>query len=79
MEMVAERLGESDTRHRGFVLDGCPRTVAQAETLADILAPVDLDLVIDIEVHTTPGAPAAGRPAGLRRLRGQLLARRRRP
>jgi len=53
MEMVAERLGESDVRARGFVLDGCPRTVAQAERLAEILAPFDLDLAIDIEIHTT--------------------------
>jgi adenylate kinase len=53
MEMVAERLGESDVRARGFVLDGCPRTVAQAERLAAILAPFDLDLAIDIEIHTT--------------------------
>jgi adenylate kinase len=53
MDMVAERLGESDVRARGFVLDGCPRTVAQAERLADILAPFDLDLAIDIEIHTT--------------------------
>src|SRR6202051_4103536 len=34
MEMVARRLNESDVRARGFVLDGCPRTVAQAEKLA---------------------------------------------
>jgi len=53
MEMVAERLRESDVRARGFVLDGCPRTVAQAEHLASILAPFDLDLAIDIEIHTT--------------------------
>ena len=53
MDMVAERLGESDVRARGFVLDGCPRTVAQAERLAAILAPFDLDLAIDIEIHTT--------------------------
>ncbi|MGC8463755.1 MAG: adenylate kinase [Acidimicrobiales bacterium] len=53
MEMVAERLRESDVRARGFVLDGCPRTVEQAEELAAILAPVDLDLVIDIEVPTS--------------------------
>jgi adenylate kinase len=52
MDMVAVRLGESDVRARGFVLDGCPRTVAQAERLADILAPFDLDLAIDIEIHT---------------------------
>ena len=53
MEMVAERLGESDVRARGFILDGCPRTVAQAEQLASVLAPFDLDLVIDIEIHTS--------------------------
>ena len=52
MEMVAERLAESDVRARGFVLDGCPRTVEQAETLAALLHPVDLDLAIDIEVPT---------------------------
>ena len=53
MDMVAERLQESDVRARGFVLDGCPRTVAQAERLAEILAPFDLDLAIDIEIHTS--------------------------
>jgi len=53
MEMVAERLGESDVRARGFILDGCPRTVAQAEKLAAVLAPFDLDLAIDIEIHTS--------------------------
>ena len=53
MEMVAERLGERDVRARGFVLDGCPRTVTQAERLAAMLAPFDLDLAIDIEIHTT--------------------------
>jgi adenylate kinase len=52
MEMVAERLGESDVRARGFILDGCPRTVAQAEQLASVLSPFDLDLAIDIEIHT---------------------------
>jgi adenylate kinase len=53
MEMVAERLGESDVRARGFILDGCPRTVTQAEELASVLAPFDLDLAIDIEIHTS--------------------------
>jgi len=52
MEMVSARLDESDTRYRGFILDGCPRTVEQARMLADFLAPVDLDLVIDIAVPT---------------------------
>jgi adenylate kinase len=52
MEMVATRLNESDVRARGFVLDGCPRTVAQAEELAGILTPMDLDAAVDIEVPT---------------------------
>ena len=52
MEMVARRLNESDVRARGFVLDGCPRTVAQAEELAGILNPMDLDAAVDIEVPT---------------------------
>jgi adenylate kinase len=53
MDMVADRLGESDVRARGFVLDGCPRTVVQAEKLAETLAPFDLDVVVDIEIHTS--------------------------
>jgi adenylate kinase len=52
MEMVAERLSESDVRARGFVLDGCPRTVGQAERLAAVLVPIDLDVAIDIEIAT---------------------------
>ncbi len=52
MEMVGRRLTEADTRARGFVLDGCPRTISQAESLADILKPDRLDLVIDLEVPT---------------------------
>ncbi len=52
MDMVAARLRESDVRARGFVLDGCPRTVQQAERLSSILNPVDLDLAIDIVVPT---------------------------
>ncbi len=52
MEMVAGRLNEKDVRARGFVLDGCPRTVNQAEALADILDPTDIDLALDIDVPT---------------------------
>jgi len=50
--LVAERLAERDIRARGFVLDGFPRTVAQAEALARLLEPEGLDLVIDLEVPT---------------------------
>ncbi|HYA68477.1 MAG TPA: adenylate kinase [Acidimicrobiales bacterium] len=52
MEMVAERLAEPDARARGFILDGCPRTIRQAEALAALMAPGAIDLVVDIEVPT---------------------------
>ena len=52
MEMVAERLAEPDARARGFILDGCPRTTHQAEVLAALMAPGDIDVTVDIEVPT---------------------------
>jgi adenylate kinase len=52
MEMVGSRLSERDTTGRGFVLDGCPRTTGQAESLEKILDPFDLDLVINLQVPT---------------------------
>ena len=53
MEMVAHRLSEGDTRARGFILDGCPRTIAQAAELEEILQPDRLDAVLDLEVPTS--------------------------
>jgi adenylate kinase len=52
MDMVAKRLSERDTRARGFILDGCPRTTTQAQQLDEIVEPDHLDLVIDLEVPT---------------------------
>jgi len=48
--VIKERLDQDDTKSRGFVLDGFPRTVHQAEELDDVLAPRGLDLAIDLEV-----------------------------
>jgi len=53
MEMVSDRLSEPDARARGFILDGCPRTTRQAEMLAELMAPIDIDLAVDIEVPTS--------------------------
>ncbi|HEX6476000.1 MAG TPA: adenylate kinase [Acidimicrobiales bacterium] len=52
MGLVAERLGLDDTKARGFVLDGFPRTVHQAKGLAELLAPDEIDLVVNLEVPT---------------------------
>ena len=53
MEMVGDRLAEPDARARGFILDGCPRTVHQAEMLHSMVNPVGLDLAVDIVVPTS--------------------------
>jgi adenylate kinase len=50
--VVEERLTRDDTARRGFVLDGFPRTVHQAEALAEILEPRGIDMVIDLVVDT---------------------------
>ena len=49
--LVKERLSESDCK-KGFLLDGFPRTIPQAEALDDILKELNikLDAVINIEV-----------------------------
>ncbi len=51
LDMMGQRLGEADVQ-RGFILDGFPRTVAQAEGLGKLLADRDvlLDKVIRIDV-----------------------------
>jgi adenylate kinase len=52
MTMVRGRLSERDTRGRGFVLDGCPRTTNQAKELDEVVHPFGLDLVVDLQVPT---------------------------
>jgi adenylate kinase len=49
--IIAERLKEKDAAH-GFILDGFPRTIPQAEALQEILDGLgrDIDHVISIEV-----------------------------
>ena len=51
--MVRERLTRDDTMHRGFILDGFPRTVGQAEALMEILAPRSLDVAINLDIETS--------------------------
>lgn len=53
LKMVAEHLDQDQTRTRGFVLDGFPRTPVQADMLDDILRPVSIDCVINLVVPTS--------------------------
>lgn len=50
--VVEERLSRDDTRNRGYILDGFPRTVGQAELLEKITTAEPLDVVIDLVVPT---------------------------
>ncbi|KAF5409782.1 MAG: adenylate kinase [Candidatus Methanocomedens sp.] len=49
--IIEDRLSEHDT-NKGFLLDGYPRTIPQAQALEDIIDHIgkELDAVIDIEV-----------------------------
>jgi adenylate kinase len=42
--IIRERLSQPDVRERGFILDGFPRTIAQAEALDELLAKMELPL-----------------------------------
>jgi len=53
LEVMAERLGEDDAAGRGFVLDGFPRTVGQADRLDEILKPSAIDVVVSLEIPTS--------------------------
>jgi adenylate kinase len=52
VEAVADRIGQPDA-HNGFILDGFPRTVAQAEALDRMLEEkhLELDAVVELKVE----------------------------
>ena len=48
--MARNRIGRDDVKAAGFVLDGFPRTLEQAEKLMAVLGDRALDAVIDLDV-----------------------------
>jgi len=52
MKLVGDRLDQDDTKERGFVLDGFPRTVSQADLLDELLEPAGVDIVLNLVVST---------------------------
>ena len=48
--IVDERLRHADAMRRGYVLDGFPRTAAQAMALDEMIPDRPLDVVVDLEV-----------------------------
>jgi len=67
IRMMGERLGRSDAA-RGFILDGFPRTIAQADALAKLLK--DLGQTLDTVVYFDVSEPEL-----LRRLTGRRVCR----
>lgn len=52
IEVMDHRMSQDGTKQKGFILDGFPRTAAQAEALFDLLGPDRLDMAIDLQVPT---------------------------
>src|SRR5262249_19336208 len=67
IQMMGERLAKADAA-QGFILDGFPRTIAQAEALAKLLK--DLGQTLDTVVYFDVSEPEL-----LRRLTGRRVCR----
>jgi adenylate kinase len=59
-DSLAHRLQQEDVQRHGFVLDGFPRTIDQAAALESLLAPADLDAVVELMVPEREAAERLG-------------------
>jgi adenylate kinase len=66
IELIRDRLSQPDTAN-GFILDGFPRTFAQAEALAAMLRDIErpLDLVLELQVPDEVAVERLSRRAAL--------------
>jgi adenylate kinase len=66
IELIRDRLSQPDTAN-GFILDGFPRTFAQAEALDTMLRDIDrpLDLVLELQVPDEVAVERLSRRAAL--------------
>ena len=62
--LIRERLDDEDTRE-GFILDGFPRTMAQAEALDSMLSEIgrDLDIVFELQINDDVAVDRLGKRA----------------
>ena len=70
--IINERLQEADCAN-GYILDGVPRTIAQAEAMEQ--AGISFDAVVAIEIPDEKIVARMGGTTGLRELRRQLSHR----
>ena len=70
--IVADRIEEADAR-KGFILDGFPRTIAQADALEKMLASkgVQLDAVVELKVDQSKLTDRITKRADETRARGE--------
>ncbi len=73
IRMIGERIARADCA-KGFILDGFPRTVPQAEALDKLLheTAVDLDAVIELKVDEARFGREDQRPFYLCEMRGRV-------
>jgi adenylate kinase len=57
LDVVAGHLGGADSRRRGYLLDGFPRTLAQGQALFEVLGAGAADLAVEIDVRTADVLP----------------------
>ncbi len=75
--LIRERLGEDDARE-GFVLDGFPRTMPQAEALEEMLREIGRDLDVVFEFQLDDAGRASSGCSGAPPRRAAPTTRRRR-